>query len=208
MLDVIEENGSGDMAKVIEAFNTLSVSEVSTAMEAVTGSSLTGIANALQTQSQAVSQQITSRLNSLHDSPTVTSFADEFDRGVLLAMNDGSASMLPVYAAALGAASAQRSATNAHSGFWLRGLSGAGKFDVASTADADLRTVGVLGGFEAGIALCVVDRRLSIVKFHHSRVRRVIASDWVHTLRLGLAFATSPRLQPARFNFPSGRFLR
>ncbi len=148
-LDGLEQNASGDALVVMDALRTLTTSEVGPALDAIGGIALTSVPRALQAQSRGLSQQISSRLGALQNAPSVASFADEFDRGVLLAMNDADAARaLPVYAAALSAASAQTMNIDTRSGFWVRGLGGAGNFDITPTTDAELRTVGVLGGFD------------------------------------------------------------
>jgi fibronectin-binding autotransporter adhesin len=148
-LDAMEIGATGDASVVLDAFRTLTAPEVGGALETIGGVSLTGVPRALQSQNHALTQQIGARLSGLQHAPSVASFADEFDRGVLLAMHDqDSARALPVYAAALGAASAQAASSSTATGFWLRGLGGAGNFDITSTADADLRAVGALAGFD------------------------------------------------------------
>ena len=148
-LDSLERNAIGDASGVIDALKTLTVPEVGPALDAIGGIGLMGIPRSMQVQSRALTQQISSRLNVLQHASTVASFANEFDRGVLLAMNDSDTEQArPVYVAALSGASADTRITNTNSGIWLRGVGGAGNFDVTSTADANFSSVGLLGGFD------------------------------------------------------------
>lgn len=84
----MERNASGDAVLVIDALRTLTAPEVGAALDAIGGIALTGIPRAMQVQNRAMAQQISSRLTSLQHSSAVASLAEEFDRGILLAMNE------------------------------------------------------------------------------------------------------------------------
>ncbi|MGH8597251.1 MAG: hypothetical protein ACREXT_11400, partial [Gammaproteobacteria bacterium] len=98
-LDAMLRFGSAD-ASVVDALRKLTDAEVGPLLDAVSGQPLSAIPRLASLQNTALTQQITSRLGALSASPD-PSFASEFDRGVLLAMNDRDTSLtLPIYAAA------------------------------------------------------------------------------------------------------------
>jgi subtilase-type serine protease len=147
------QRGGDDAAAIANAFNTLSVREVGSALEQVSGSTLTALGRAGGVHDRMLGRVTGARLAQLTRGGSAAGSGAAGQANLLLAMAGSDGGSVPVLHAMAAAVSRSSGIADRRHGVWLRGLAAGGRVDVsANGADAaSLRSAGLLAGYDHAV---------------------------------------------------------